>query len=301
MIKLCWMFARLAGVAATVVAAFLLLNQVPVRGQQTPVQIPDTVLAAAGQGQLVRIIVGVRVDNYRPEGDLAGPAAAAQRADVANRVDQVVGRLNAVVQRPVRRFDTIPFFATVVDLNALLQLQIDPDVASIEEDEALRPSLAQSVPLIGAPAAWAAGYTGAGWTVAILDTGVEKTHPFLSGKVVSEACYSNAGGIGGAVTTCPDGTTASTAVGSGVNCAAASAGAITGRTWPASRQARTRRFRASPAARRSSRSRCLHVSIRPPSAPPARRRARSLTSRIRSPGCSVSSHSARHSTSPPPT
>jgi subtilisin family serine protease len=224
MIKPCSMFARLAGVAATVVAAFLLLNQVPVRGQQTPVQIPDTVLAAAGQGQLVRIIVGVRVDNYRPEGDLAGPAAAAQRANVANRVDQVVGRLNAVVQRPVRRFETIPFFATVVDLNALLQLQIDPDVASIEADEAVHPDLAQSVPLVGAPAAWAAGFTGSGWAVAILDTGVEKTHPFLSGKVISEACYSNAGGLGGVVSNCPDGTSASTAIGSGVNCAAGVSG-----------------------------------------------------------------------------
>ena len=218
MIKPCWTFVRLSGVAATVVAACLVLNQVPVRGQQTPVQIPDGVLAAAGQGELVRIIVGVRADSYRPEGDLDGPAAAAQRADVASRVDQVVGRLTAAVQRPVRRFDTIPYFATVVDLNALLQLQIDPDVTSIEEDQALRPSLAQSVPLIGAPTAWAAGFTGAGWSIAILDTGVEKTHPFLAGKVVSEACYSNAGGLAGGVTTCPGGATSSTAAGSGVNC-----------------------------------------------------------------------------------
>ena len=210
--------------AATVVAASLTLNQVPVRGQQPTVRVPDAVSAAAAQGQLVRIIVGVRVDGYRPEGDLAGPAATAQRTDVVNRVDQVVNRVTALTQRPVRRFDTIPFFATVVDLNALLQLQVDPDVVSIEQDVAVPPTLAQSVPLIGAPVAWAAGFTGAGWTVAILDTGVEKTHPFLSGKVISEACYSNAGGAGGAVTNCPDGTAASIAVGSGVNCAAAISG-----------------------------------------------------------------------------
>ena len=73
------MFARLAGVAATVVAAFLLMNQVPVGGQQTPVggqqtpvQIPDRVLAVAGQGQLASIIVGVRVDNYRPKATWPG-------------------------------------------------------------------------------------------------------------------------------------------------------------------------------------------------------------------------------------
>jgi subtilisin family serine protease len=60
------------------------------------------------------------------------------------------------------------------------------------------------------------GYSGAGRTVAILDTGVDKTHPFLSGKVVSEACYST----NSATTTslCPGGVSQSTAAGSGVNC-----------------------------------------------------------------------------------
>ena len=141
MIKPFWTFARFAGGAATVASAFLLLSQMSVRGQQAPVQVPDTVIAAAGQGQLVRIIVGIRLDTYRPEGDLAGPAAAAQRADVANRVDLVVGRLTAVVQRPVRRFDTIPFFATVVDLNAIGLRPSAADVACVHLLAQLPPDL----------------------------------------------------------------------------------------------------------------------------------------------------------------
>ncbi|WP_162907154.1 S8 family peptidase [Allorhizocola rhizosphaerae] len=46
--------------------------------------------------------------------------------------------------------------------------------------------LDRTVPQIGAPAAWQSGYTGAGVTVAVLDSGIDTTHPDLAGAVVGE-------------------------------------------------------------------------------------------------------------------
>ncbi|MDP9795966.1 subtilisin family serine protease [Catenuloplanes nepalensis] len=56
-------------------------------------------------------------------------------------------------------------------------------VTKIWLDGVMRPSLDVSVPQIGAPAAWQAGLTGTGTTVAVLDTGIDETHPDLAGRV----------------------------------------------------------------------------------------------------------------------
>ncbi|MFF1822692.1 S8 family serine peptidase [Kribbella sp. NPDC058245] len=59
-------------------------------------------------------------------------------------------------------------------------------VATIWLDGKRHITLDQSVPQIGAPAAWKAGFTGEGMTVAVLDTGIDATHPDLKGKIVAE-------------------------------------------------------------------------------------------------------------------
>jgi subtilisin family serine protease/subtilisin-like proprotein convertase family protein len=164
----------------------------------------------------VRVIVGLRTP-FRPEGELLGSfAVQAQRAAIARAQQTLLDRLNGYTAASVKRFASIPYLALEVDAEGLRQLQGDPAVETIREDELYRPALEQSVALVGGATAHAAGFSGRGQNVVVIDTGSDKTHPSLSGKVVSEACYSTTGANSTSV--CPGGVPSSTAPGSGVNC-----------------------------------------------------------------------------------
>ncbi|MFD4611830.1 S8 family serine peptidase [Streptomyces sp. NPDC058440] len=52
-----------------------------------------------------------------------------------------------------------------------------------------RVDLEQSVPQIGAPVAWKRGYDGTGVTVAVLDTGIDATHPDVSSSIVGQVDF----------------------------------------------------------------------------------------------------------------
>ncbi|MCX5361144.1 S8 family serine peptidase [Streptomyces sp. NBC_00124] len=65
-------------------------------------------------------------------------------------------------------------------------------IAHIWLDGVRKASLDKSVPQIGAPKAWAAGYNGKGVKIAVLDTGVDATHPDLKDQVIDAKNFSTA-------------------------------------------------------------------------------------------------------------
>ncbi len=167
------------------------------------------------QGETRRVIVLLDLKTV-PESKLPRSQVATQRDWIARAQARLLALPEVAASRLHRRLTTLPVVTLDVDSAALAALVESADVLSIEEDVAVPPILAQSVPLIGADDAWSAGYMGAGQSVAILDTGVDNTHPFLTGKVIAEACFSSTGT--GSTTTCPNGLETQIGSGAGVPC-----------------------------------------------------------------------------------
>ncbi|MEU4242540.1 S8 family serine peptidase [Actinoplanes sp. NPDC026619] len=70
------------------------------------------------------------------------------------------------------------------------KIWLDRRVRATTAPEPLDANLRQ----VSAPQAWAAGYTGRGTTVAVLDTGIDATHPDLLGQIAEKMDFTTDGG-----------------------------------------------------------------------------------------------------------
>ncbi|APH72328.1 hypothetical protein BSQ44_13885 [Aquibium oceanicum] len=189
----------------------------------------DQVLAKISENSgKVRVIVEFGM----PQAAGASASAAADDEAVTSAVhqkqDEILGRVFAAQgglsgamasdDLGIKRMDFSPMFAATVDEATLEKLAADPAVVRIHDDALAKPDLLQSLPLIGMPNAYAAGATGSGWYVAVLDTGARRSHEFLISSVGSAACYSTNNSSYPSFSYCPGGVGASTDINSALDC-----------------------------------------------------------------------------------
>jgi subtilisin-like proprotein convertase family protein len=108
--------------------------------------------------------------------------------------------------KTMQKFQKLPMVTLQVDKGGLDALATKPGVVSVTEDTLSEPTLDTSVPFIGGDQAIKKGKTGKGSAIAIIDTGVAVKHPFLQGRVISEACFSPIDPAYSATSLCPGGT-----------------------------------------------------------------------------------------------
>ncbi len=156
---------------------------------------------------------------FQPEGHLTGTDLEHQRQVIQGMQEQIIMKLQDQEISHVKRFRTIPHLALHVDQPSLMKLVALSDVARVHDDRIASPLLDNSTLVIGGDRVHSAyGQAGRDQTVAIIDTGVDKTHPFFGDRVVSEACYSTESRSSNTTSLCPDGNDSSIDVDSGLNC-----------------------------------------------------------------------------------
>ena len=174
----------------------------------------------AGHG---RVRGALRPRGPPPDGRPHPRAAAEHRGASRSRA----GKPSRGAHRVVRDFrGAAPVLVVQVGSDGLRQLEsLRGVVARVVEDRPRRPALSESVPRIQADQALALGYDGTGMAIVVMDTGIEKDHPFLqdgtgASRVVGEACFSSNDPSAFATSLCPGapstpGGTSSTDPGSG--------------------------------------------------------------------------------------
>ncbi len=145
-------------------------------------RVSDALLAAYAESDRVPVIVTLEV----PERHAL--TRRARRDRIRERADDALADCAPADFRLRHRFRHAAGFAGELHLRAVRGLLRNPAVRDIDLDGGGHGALYESMGLTGGYTASTAGFSGAGITVAVLDSGVDTDHPDFAGALVDEHC-----------------------------------------------------------------------------------------------------------------
>jgi hypothetical protein len=150
---------------------------------QAPASVSPSVLEAINAGQSVEAMLEFEVTDVNAQAaamaadagraTLGDEELAFKRAQFAAVKQAALGMTGVTVLQDYPNLATT--FVRIADAVALSQLQADPTVRAIQENKVYSLSLTETLPFINQDDVVAQGVTGAGRTVAVIDTGVDYT------------------------------------------------------------------------------------------------------------------------------
>lgn len=168
-------------------------------------------LCAAAQAQLIRDMDSFEQARTSQPDDapwliaLAIPATPAGEAGGWENLNSYIDRVQRELAdemgwrnfNDLVAYEHLPMVAKTVDRDEARRLFQSSHVAGLYRNEMRQLFLRESADIVHATPLLQRGSGGAGQVVAILDTGVDDTHPFLRGKIADGACFSHYGNCPG--------------------------------------------------------------------------------------------------------
>ena len=207
-IKILTIFAVMLFAAQTLVAT----SNIPVTTYFSEVsKQQETILSTSAQPQKITSALKSEIKDIKPDEKIkvlieakdseslttASTSQKLSRTQITTKITQRKTKLNNIASHakstgadvlgiyPIGNIVSVEISKDMLD-----ELTKSDDIKNIWPNKKVYPVLDKSVPQINAQDLWSEGLRGAGVTIAILDTGIDKTHLMLKGKVIKEEVFS---------------------------------------------------------------------------------------------------------------
>src|SRR3989344_855276 len=113
--------------------------------------------------------------------------------DSLEKLDAFRGYADALGAKEIKTFKKAKLLSAKITKEKLERIASKKGVLSVWPDDPVLPFLDDALPQHSIPSAWQSGFTGKGVKIAIIDSGIDATHPMLSGKVIASQDFTGEG------------------------------------------------------------------------------------------------------------